>query len=334
MKRRLTSLAGWGALVVVLGAFGMVAPSWMRNWGATAEERARPIPGEEALLPTGRAVPETRALDVHAPPAVTWEWLRRIGQGRGGFYSYDWLENLFGDDVHNRRELFPAAPLAVGDTIRLTQETYPGARAGLSLLPITQVTPGRSFVLQGWGAFVVESLAPDRSRILVRERPPAPANVLDATFRTFIFEPAHFVMERQMLRGVRDRAENVPPATFASLAATIGLAAGGAAIAAFLVRRRRWWWLLPPLALAAFVLAVTGGVEGALAGFVALGVPGVLRTTLTRNRMLALTGLLGLVLLMILAAADAYVTIGWLVGALAGAYVFVRWVPDAEPGRA
>lgn len=314
MTPRQRGLAGWGALAICLTVFGWLAPDWMRHWGSTQEEQTRPVAGEELLLPAGIAAPETRAITVNAAPGVTWEWLRRIGQGRGGFYSYDWLENLAGDDIHNRRDLFPAAPMMAGDTVRLTQETYPGARNGISLLPVAHVIPGRSFVLLGWGAFVVESLAPDRSRIVVRERPPVPTGVFEAALRNLVWEPAHFVMERQMLRGIRDRAEGAPAPTFGHIVASIGLVLGGAGLLVLLIARRRWGWLVPPVAVGTFVFLATGGFEATLAGFVAAGVPGVVWTLRPRGRVLTLLRLLGAVLLVLLVAPDAYVAIGFLVG--------------------
>lgn len=330
MTQHFRTRAGWASLAVALALFGLLALPWMRRWGATDAEHTRTYAGDELLLTSGVAAPETRAITVNAPSTVTWEWVRRIGQGRGGFYSYDWLENLVGDDIHSRRDLFPAPPLAVGDTIKLTQETYPGARVGLSLLPVAAVTPGHAFVLPGWGTFVVESLGPARSRVIVHELPPVPANGLEAGFRNFVFEPAHFVMERQMLRGIRDRAEGVPAPIFAWIVATLGLFAGAAACVAVMVRRGRWRWLAVPVVLAALVFAGTGGFEAALAGFVALCVPGVVWAALRRDRVLAVVALLGAVLLLFLWAPDAYLVIGWLVGAVTGASLMPRWTRGTE----
>ena len=310
MKPRTLALAGFALL---LGVFGLVAPPWMAQWGSTPEERARMLPTDEVFWPSP-VDQETRAITVRAAPAVTWAWLTRIGQGRGGFYSYDWLENLFGDDIHNRRDLFPAAPLSVGDTIRLTQRSYPGAGPGLTELPVVGVEDGQALVLKGWGTFVVESLGPRESRLVVRERPTPSANAVEAVARALVWDPVHFVMERQMLRGIRDRAEGVPSETLGDLTASLGFLTGAIGAVALLVRRRRAWWLVPPVAVAIVVLASTGGIRGALAGFAALSVPGVLRVVLTRGRWLTFLGLLGAVLLIILAAPDAYLALGWLVG--------------------
>lgn len=318
MKRPNGLLAGWGALVFTLIVFGLVAPPWMRQWGATQDEQSRPMVGDSILLFSTPAAPETRAIDVNAPASVTWEWLRRVGQGRGGFYSYDWLENLFGDDIHNRRDLFPAPPVVVGDTIKLAQDAYPGSRPGLTALPVAAVNPGRFFVLKGWGTFAVESIGPKTSRIIIRERPAVPTSAMDAVVRNLVWEPAHFVMERQMLRGARDRAEGVPEAGFGAALATLGFLAAAIGAVTLLVWRGRRSWLVAPAAVAILVFASTGGLRATLAGFVALCIPGLVWAYLPRGRWLALVALLGAVLLVILGAPDAYVALGWMMGALAG----------------
>jgi len=327
VKPRTLVLVGLGFVLLV---FGLVAPPWMAQWGSTAEERARTFPGDQYWPPP--VSQETRAITVRAPATVTWEWVTRIGQGRGGFYSYDWLENLFGDDIHNRSDLFPAPTLGVGDTIRLTQAGYPGARPGFTALPVVGVEDGRSFVLMGWGTFVVESLAPDRSRVLVRERPRHPASAFEATVRALVWDPVHFVMERQMLRGIRDRAEGVAPDPLGGLMAGAGFLAAAVAAAILLVRRRHPAWLLPSVAVAALVLVSTGGVAAALAGFAALLVPGVLRTLLPRARWLTFLVLLGAVLLVLLAAPDAYLALGWLTGAVTMGLVVWTGVSGKELG--
>lgn len=312
---------GWSALALALVAFGLAAPPWMRQWGATEDERSRPLPGDSILF-SGVAAPETRAIDVNAPASVTWEWLRRVGQGRGGFYSYDWLENLFGDDVHNQRELFPAAPVAVGDTIKLAQDGYPGSRPGLTALPVAAVDPGHYFVLKGWGTFFVEPTGPRTSRVIIRERPPVPANALEAVLRNVVWQPAHFVMERQMLRGVRDRAEGVPETGAGVVLATLGFLVAGAGAATLLAWRPFRWWLLLPTSVAILVFVTTGGFRAAVAGYVALCVPGLVWAYLPRRRWLALLALLGAVLLVILGAPDAYVALGWTMGLVAGGGFF------------
>jgi hypothetical protein len=49
------------------------------TWGATAEEAARTLPGDE-LLEAGDIV-ATRAIRIDAPPAAIWPWLVQMGPG-------------------------------------------------------------------------------------------------------------------------------------------------------------------------------------------------------------------------------------------------------------
>jgi hypothetical protein len=91
----------------LLGAFQVagtlilspVLRPWYNSWGVTEEEAARSLPGDE-LVPDPR-LGYTRAITIQAPPERVWPWLIQIGQGRGGLYSYDGLENLVGCDIHS-----------------------------------------------------------------------------------------------------------------------------------------------------------------------------------------------------------------------------------------
>ncbi len=86
-------------LVVVLGALAL-RPFYL-NWGATAEDRGRAMPGDLS------GTRWTRAIDIGATPEQIWPWLVQFGQGRGGWYSYDWLENLLGFDIHTAPGVVP-----------------------------------------------------------------------------------------------------------------------------------------------------------------------------------------------------------------------------------
>src|SRR5512142_2968459 len=78
---------------------------WMTNWGSTAAERQMALPGDE--LHRNSTGHTTKAITINAPPDVIWQWLVQIGQDRAGFYSYTWLENLLGVDIHNTNEIRP-----------------------------------------------------------------------------------------------------------------------------------------------------------------------------------------------------------------------------------
>ena len=121
MRRRtlLTALA-YGSTVSTLAAlvyYFVLRPRCLR-WGATDEEIGRDLPGDELLPdPVGYV---TRGITINTSPVNVWLWLVQMGQGRGGFYSYDWLENLFGLDIHNADRIVPEwQELAVGDIVRM-----------------------------------------------------------------------------------------------------------------------------------------------------------------------------------------------------------------------
>jgi len=198
------------AAVAVLGA---IYWRWIRprmlNWGATAAERASPLPGDELLPePDGES---TMAITVDAPPADVWPWLVQLGQERGGFYSYTWAENLFGFDIQNADHVVPEyQDLAVGDTVRLARaDRYPETK-----LEVASMDPERSLVLRSpdqppwwvW-AFVLEPVDDDRTRLLVRARISLPENSVVRLTSQAVLDPVTFVMTRGMLLGIKSRVE-------------------------------------------------------------------------------------------------------------------------------
>ncbi len=89
LKRFLADLA---ILVLVLGAYVLVARPYQLHWGATRAEIERPMPGD-ALDPNPTFL-ATRAITIDGTPEQIWPWLVQIGYGRAGFYGYDILENM------------------------------------------------------------------------------------------------------------------------------------------------------------------------------------------------------------------------------------------------
>jgi hypothetical protein len=185
---------------------------WFNRWGATAAERARVLPGD-ALIPAPRLA-YTRAITIKAPAADVWPWLVQMGQGRGGLYSYDGLENLVGCDIHSAAAILPAYQhLQVGDQIRFGPEgkQFPGQL-------VLALQPGRSILMCGlnpatrqadmsatW-VFVLEEQADGTTRMLVRGRNRYAPGVASHLIWHLV-EPVAFVMERRMLRGIKARAE-------------------------------------------------------------------------------------------------------------------------------
>lgn len=159
----------------------------------------------------------TNAVTIDAPVAQVWPWIVQIGRGRAGFYTYTWLENLVGADIHNLDHVDPSLQhLAVGDRIWLTPETYLGRIAGRAWR-VGAVDPGHFLVLDqrppenprpGTWSLVLEPVGDHRTRLLSRHRAPAPSGLARAAVW---FWSLSSVMERGMLLGIKKRAEKHQP---------------------------------------------------------------------------------------------------------------------------
>jgi hypothetical protein len=185
-----------------------------RNWGASAVEVAATMPGDE-LVP-GAAGRTTRAVDIAAPAGEVWRWLVQMGQGRGGMFSYDWLENVVGHDAHTADQVREGwQNLAVGDRIRVLPENRVPLPDGPAMT-VARLEEGRLLVLRqappesqriaAW-SFVIDPLDRTSCRLLSRsqaERPASPAVRLTAA----VLELVTTVMIRRMLLGIKQRAES------------------------------------------------------------------------------------------------------------------------------
>jgi hypothetical protein len=77
---------------------------------------------------------------------------------------------------------------------------------------VSAIVPGRAIILENWGAFVLHPVDQETTRFFVRTRGdgrPSFAAVVLGPINVFVFEPAHFIMQRRMMLGVRDRAEGM-----------------------------------------------------------------------------------------------------------------------------
>jgi hypothetical protein len=127
------------------------------------------------------------AVTIDARPQDVWRWLVQLGQDRGGFHSYDWLERLFGDDIRIPDRIQPEwQSLKPGDLVRATQPDYLGGIFGPNLgWKVECVEPNRVLVLRGWGAFVLEA-SRNATRLIVRTRGAGEPNVVSRSGVRFI----------------------------------------------------------------------------------------------------------------------------------------------------
>jgi hypothetical protein len=208
MSAELTARISSAVVAVVAGAaLVLVGRRRLLRWGATDAEIADPQPGDGLVVDAN--VTATRAITIHRSPEAVWPWIAQLGQGRGGFYSFDALENLLGLAIHSADRVVPEwQRLAVGDEVRL---------APTVALKAAIVEPGRALVLQGslpiarrppfdstW-AFILCEQADGSTRLLSRER-----YGYQRWWAPLVVEPTQmisYVMSRKMLLGIRDRAE-------------------------------------------------------------------------------------------------------------------------------
>jgi hypothetical protein len=308
-------------LAILWGLYLAVLHPWLMNWGATPEEMAKPLPGDE--LSPGPCF--TRGITIEAAPSAIWPWIVQIGQDRAGFYSNTWLENLTGSNIHNADVVHAEwQERAVGNRVPLARpDLLGGLFAGVSQTDIVALQPQR-MIANIPGRFVLQPVDEHTTRLLVRESIRSQGPVVT---RWLAWDPMHFVMVQRMLRGIKERAEGRPlvrPRVM--LAARVGWAVAGASLlAAFLGKRRfRLWSILPPL-LVLGPLSATGDRDAALAGFLATGVT-LLGALAWGRRWWPSYGLLAAgVLLVLLLAPDPYAAFGLTFDLLAVA-VLARFV--------
>jgi hypothetical protein len=174
------------------------------NWGARADEVTAKLPGDELLPDAGLVT--TRAITIHAPAGAIWPWLAQMGSGRGGAYSYDWIENLLGLNMHSAWEILPEY-----QDIKAGEELPLGGRGPVMRVEVAD--PPRALAVrsadQNWAwifALVPEGESTrliSRNRIAVKALAPA-----SRLFYLLFMEPGSLVMERKMLLGIKRRAEH------------------------------------------------------------------------------------------------------------------------------
>lgn len=206
-----------GAAIMVLALITPFLRGARSHWGLSEALSARPYPGDE-LVPEARWS-WTHGIEIAVSPEQVWPWVAQIGADRGGFYSYQWLENLLGCELENAEIVHDAWLLKPGALLRL----HPKVPA----LDVVSFDPGRSFVAYAaadpvaraagkpWAEaswlFFVEPLENGRSRFISRFRCNSGDDLRSQlSLSPAWLEPIGFAMDRRMLKGVKERAERPP----------------------------------------------------------------------------------------------------------------------------
>lgn len=197
--------------VVVTGVYLLFLWPWMQSWGATEAEMNAILPGDD-IVPAAN-LRTTKGITIQAPPEAIYPWLLQIGVDRGGMYSYDWLENLFGLNVHTTDRIVPEyQQVQIGDFWRFTPQDYvlnPGPG-----LYVRQLMQNEAVLLcfsledkpdetcfDTW-QFVLVPRGDGSTRLLLRSNM-AIEQALPIKLTYFV----QFIMERKMLLEIQERAE-------------------------------------------------------------------------------------------------------------------------------
>jgi hypothetical protein len=194
------------ALVAFLTLYVALFRPWHMHWGATFDEVTRDMPGDSLVQDPLEVT--TRAITINAWPSHVWPWLAQMGKGRGGLYSYDWLDRIFGVlDAPSSDTLIPRfQEIRAGDTIPV---------GGGSGWPVAIAKPPEILVLDireagahvTW-VFQLVPRSPRQTRLVMRVRALLPTS-WRLPLQLAVLDPAEFLMVRRQLIGLRDRAQRL-----------------------------------------------------------------------------------------------------------------------------
>jgi hypothetical protein len=190
---------GWIGAAALL--YRMVLRRPILNWRAKAAETESRLPGDELLEEADGVA--TRAITIDAPAAAVWPWIAQMGPSpRGGAYTYDWIENLLGLNMHSTdRVLLDYQHPQVGDTLG-----YGKNRMRFERVEPPHVLATRSQDGNWVWSFVLDE-RDGQTRLISRNRFRLPS--LTARIGMVPMEPASLVMEWKMLHGIKQRAERL-----------------------------------------------------------------------------------------------------------------------------
>ena len=193
--------ARWGLIgsVLVIGAYARFVRPWALTWGATPEELARRLPGDD-LVPKP-LFDATRAITIDAAPEQVWPWLVQAGVTRAGWYSYDLLDNL---GHHSAQRIIPELQhLAPGDIVPMSPDGKQGIAVHSLAAPSSMVwsSPGET----SW-TWQLDTRSDGATRLITRIRSRMRLDPRSIAFYAVV-ELADIWMIRKMLLTLRERAE-------------------------------------------------------------------------------------------------------------------------------
>lgn len=207
--KRVAAVAGIGAVAGV-AAYTLFARKWHNRWGATDEEVAMRLPGDDIVAHPN--MNSTRAITVDAAPEDIWPWLVQMGKGRGGLYSYDWLDIAFRyldrasatEILPEFQQLKPGALIPMGRDDTTADDFYVhSVEQNRALVIGANEAPMRDKV--SW-AIVLFPVGIDKTRLIMRVRGDIEMSPKGVVLYGLL-EPAAFVMLRKQMLNLKKLAE-------------------------------------------------------------------------------------------------------------------------------
>jgi len=218
------------------------------HWGATTEEIARSMPGDE-LVPAPSFL-ATRAITIEANPQTIWPWIAQMGYRRAGFYGYDLIENIGSEKgIRSADKIIPGLQNPkTGDELPISgvDSMYFGQVAPESYL----IWRGRATPSDGSFAWALYPIDTNHTRLVCRARLHYHWASLGLLSLDLFTEFTDHVAVPKILTGIKTRVEGHPPQSLAAEAAEVlvwVLLLAEFTAAVFLIFRRRRWsraWLL------------------------------------------------------------------------------------------
>jgi hypothetical protein len=197
-------------IMVLAGLYWLALRPWYERWGAVAAEAAAKMPGDD--IASNADLVSTRAVTVRATPEKIYPWLVQIGYQRAGMYSYEWIENLIGCDLHNVYRIVPELQkISPGQELAMGPKGYPFYRVeGFEPNRYLLLRPGDPKTREPGSAswlMLVQDQGNGTSRLIMRQRQKMDPGLGSFVMWRLFVEPISFVMEQKMMRTIRDLAE-------------------------------------------------------------------------------------------------------------------------------
>ena len=202
------NIASWIGIILVFALFYFI---WLReyqmNWGATAEDVSRYMPGDELL--ENPEFNSTRAVEIDAPPEQIWPWIVQMGNTRAGFYGFDNLDN--GGNPSADSILPEYQRMQAGDSI--PGGVYKGET--WYLLEVREVDPCKEMLwvfintpwkgaTWSWGFYRIDD---NRTKLVSRLRQIYTFDSYQQIIPISLIDVCEVLMMRTTLRGIKYRAE-------------------------------------------------------------------------------------------------------------------------------